>query len=256
MNITEDKEFRAALLRKIETREFHERRGIHQSDLTYCLNKQALRRIHPVVNTDADLLLYSIGWSTQRWLTGADEDEPEIEVDGIIVTLDALAPSGRRVFKKFGDTNIEVEVDEMIPWELKASFQSSARPVEENVPWLKQIAAQCYVKGVTSARLSRMEIMGNWKSVFGKKILDLEGNVIGNEKDLESSRKPTLTAWRFDFTTEELQRNWAWLIDRKEKFETLLQTGTLLPKIVAIPSGQDYEAERCSYRGNLCKECP
>ena len=254
MNITEDKDFRSALLKKIEQREFHERKGIHQSDLVYCLNKQALRRTHPVVNTDADLLLFSLGWSTQRWLTGQDEDEAEREVDGIIVTLDARAPSGKKIFKKFGCTDIEIEVDEMIPWELKCSYQSSTRPVEENVAWLKQLMAQCYITGHLSARLSRMEIEGNYKGLFGKKILDEQGNTIGNEKDLETSRRPTLSAWRFDFTAEELQRNWAWLIDRKEKFETLLQTGTLLPKIVAIPSGQDYECDRCSYKGNLCKE--
>ncbi len=236
MNIAPDPDFRAVLLDKIEKREFHERKGVHQSDLVYCLNKQVLRRLYPIVNTDADLLLFSLGWSTQVWITGKAVDEDPIEVDGIIVTLDSTY--------------------EGQPWELKCSYQSSTRPIEENLPWLKQIMSQCYVTNTTSARLSRMEIEGNYKGLFGKKILDEEGNVIGNEKDLETSRRPTLSAWRLDFTAEELQRNWAWLIDRREKFVALLATNGehLLPRVVAIPSGQDYECERCSYRGNKCQE--
>ena len=224
MNIQLDPEFRALVLKVIEQREFRKRIGVHQSDLTYCLSKQALRRLHPVEVTDADLLLYSLGYSTQRWLTGQDTDLPEKEVDGIIVTLDAE--------------------HEAMPWELKASFQSSTRPIEENLAWIKQIMAQCYVTGGTTARLTRLEIMGNWKSVFGKK----------EEKELPENRKPTLSAWRLDFTQDELDKNWAWLKDRRDKFQEILKTGILLPKIVAIPSGQEWECERCNYKGNLCKE--
>lgn len=83
-------EFRAELLKKIEQREFRERTGVHCSDLIYCLNKQALRKLYPKPTNDDTLLLFSLGYSTQRWLTGQDRDVPEKEVDGIIVTLDAL----------------------------------------------------------------------------------------------------------------------------------------------------------------------
>lgn len=234
MRIVEDNQFRAVVLKAIEHREFRERLGVHQSDLTYCLNKQALRRLHPADVNDADLLLYSLGYSTQRWLTGQDVDLPEKEVDGIIVTLDA-------------------EYD-YCPWELKASFQSSTRPVEENLAWIKQIMAQCYVKETTTARLTRLEIMGNWKSIYGKKIKDEQGNVTSDEKDLPENRKPTLSAWRFDFTQDELDKNWVWLKDRRDKFQEILKTGILLLKIVAIPSGQEWECDRCNYQGNLCKE--
>lgn len=90
MNIVEDLVFRAQLLQRIGDREFKERTGVHCSDLIYCLNKQALRRIHPTANTEREILLFSLGWATQRWLTSQAEDEPEKEVDGIIVTCDAL----------------------------------------------------------------------------------------------------------------------------------------------------------------------
>jgi hypothetical protein len=222
MQITPDPEFRKVMLDKIAQREFHERKGIHQSDLTYCLNKQALRRLDPRPITDSDLLLFSLGYMSQRWLTGQDNDMPEEEQDGITVTLDSTW--------------------ENIPWELKATFTNSTKSVEENLPWLRQIMAQCYITGKTTAKLSRLEIMGNWKSIFGKK----------EEKDLPDNRKPTLSTWRLEFTVDELCRNWEWLLSRKRQFEEILSTGKLLPMAVAVPSGQQYECERCVYRGNSC----
>jgi len=90
MKILPDLEFRAQILKQIAEREFYERKGTHGSDLIYCLNKQALRKLKPIPNTDEEILTFSIGWATQRWLTGATRDVPEIEKDGIIVTLDAL----------------------------------------------------------------------------------------------------------------------------------------------------------------------
>ncbi len=225
MNIQPSPEFREALLKKIEQREFKERTGIHTTDLLYCLNKQALRRLHPVPTLDNDLLLYSLGWASQRWLTGQDKDMPEEEQGGIIVTLDA------------------VTINDDFPWELKATYTSNEKPIEENLAHIRQIMAQCYITGCTTAYLSRLEIMGNWKSIFGKK----------DEKDLPENRKPTLSAYKLEFTPDELCRNWEWLLERKGKFESILQSGMLLPKAVVIPSGQEYECNRCSYKDGLCQ---
>jgi len=91
MQIEEDAQFRAEIIKKIRQREFNERTGIHSSDLNFCLNKQALRKSQPKEDTEQEVLIYSIGWSTQRWLTNKEEDVEPIEVDGIIVTADALA---------------------------------------------------------------------------------------------------------------------------------------------------------------------
>lgn len=223
MMIELDPTFRVALLLKIAQREFKERKGAHCSDLVYCLNKQALRRLHPFQPSDHELLLYSLGWATQRWLTGKSEDEPEKEVDGIVVTLDALT-------------------DEGLPWELKATFQSSQRPIEDNAHWIRQIMAQCYVTGTATANLSRLEIMGNWKSVFGKR----------EEKDLPENQKPTLSAYRLEFSQEEIDRNWQWLQVRRDMFNIILSTNELFPKIHAIPSGQEWECKFCPYQGGFC----
>ena len=231
MEITLDQDFRKHLLQKIAQREFRERTGIHQSDLCFCLNKQALRKLHPQDPEDHELLLYSLGWATQRWLTGQDTDEPEKEVDGITVTLDAIH-------------DVYTPTDHYrSPWELKATFQSSSRPIEENIHWVRQIMAQCYITGTTEAYLSRLEIMGNWKSI-GKK----------EEKNLPENRKPTLSAYKLTFTQDELDRNWTWMQDRRDKFVKILVTRELLPKIEAIPSGQSWECGWCRFREKECSQ--
>lgn len=229
MEIIEDEEFKKALIAKIATREFRERTGTHVSDLIYCLDKSALRRLYPKPTEEHQLLTYSIGWATQRWLTGQDADMPESTRDGIIVTLDAQSCE---VDPKFGNT----------PWELKATFTSSVRPVEENVPWMRQLMAQCYVTDNLSAHLSRLCLMGNWGSIFGKK----------DEKDLPENRKPTISTPLIMFSHAELLGNWAWLLARKDVFEQILATKELAPKVLAIPSGQEWECKNCEYRGKEC----
>jgi len=236
VEITRDYEFERKLIQKIAAREFHVRTGVHCSDLLYCLNKQGLRRAYPRDNTDNEVLLFSLGWSTQRWLTHSWEDEPSMLVDGILVTMDALS------------TAVDPEGPE-VPWELKATFTSKDKPLEENVAYIRQTKAQAYCKGVLEVKRTRFEVMGNWKSVFGKK----------EEKDLPENQKPTLSAWNCKFTKPELVENWKWMKWRRDLFKTIVDTEkvkpkikALLPKIKAVPSGQAWECNRCPF---LDKEC-
>lgn len=232
MEIIENKEFRQQILDRIAKREFYERTGIHCSDLIYCLNKQALRKLKPIPNTDEEILIFSVGWSTQRWLTGKDEDEPEREVDGIIVTLDALR---RELVEEHPSDRTKAYAKE-VPWELKATYQSSTRPIEENIHWIRQIMAQCYVTHTTSACLSRLEIMGDWKFVFGKK------------EEKATAKRPTLHAYKLEFTLLELDKFWQWMKERKVLYEEILRTSVLMPKIVALASGMPWECSFCSYQ--------
>lgn len=227
MEITEDLGFRAELVKRIANREFSERTGVHQSDLVYCLNKAALRKIQPQEDTDQETLMFSIGYATQRWLTGQDKDAPEKEVDGIKVTCDALEGS--------------------IPFELKCSYQSSNKNIEENTAWLKQIQAQCYVQDSLIAYLSRFELMGDWKGIFKPK----EYKTYTPEEKATYAKehpRPTLHAYRLEFTKEEIERNWAWLRQRRELFLQVIETGELLPKVQALPSGQGWECDWCKFK--------
>ncbi len=224
-----DPAHRAWILDKIRTREFGLREGIHQSDLNYCLNKAMFRRLKPTQDADHNLLVFSLGYATQRWLTGQDKDEPEREVDGIKVTLDSMVDG--------------------LPWELKATFQSTSRPVEENVPWLRQIMAQCYVTGTTQAKLTRFCLLGNWKWVYRPSKPEKIAELV-KEFGENWAEHPILTAYDLTFTQEEIQRTWAWFLERKKLFQSILNTGKPLPKILALPSGQEYECSECEFKGD------
>lgn len=245
MEITEDIQFRAELLKKIREREFSERTGIHMSDLNYCLNKQALRKFKPREDTDQETLIYSIGWATQRWLTSMDEDEPEKEVDGIKVTCDALIVGDS--INPAIDLGLPVSGDVMetfIPWELKATYQSSNRPIEENIHWIRQIECQCYVQGTTEAYLTRFELLGDWGSVYPKGKSKEE-----RDANRKLSARPTLHAYKLSFTQEELDKNWQWFKDRRELFVKMLETKELLrTKVLALPPGGSWECGYCSYK--------
>ncbi len=231
MKITEDLEFKARLIKWIAEREFSERVGIHCSDLIYCVNKQAFRRLNPLPDDEHELLLFSLGWATQRWLTSKLEDATTIEVDGIQVTPDVF--TGISLSLKPPRSAV---VGITAPWELKCTYQSSQKPIEENMAWMKQLMAQCYVTKSNVAWLSRLEIMGNWKSVFGK----------AEEKIKAENQKPTLHAYRIEFTEEELKENWVWLRWRRELFLDLLDGKVkVLPKKTALPTEQEWECQYC-----------
>lgn len=224
MKITEDPEFAKEVLDKIAKREFYERTGIHGSDLIFCLNKQALRQLQPKESTPEEILIFSLGWASQRWLTGSFEPDTELEVDGIKVTPDFFSGG--------------------IPWELKATYQASTRPVEDSLHWIRQIEAQCYVTGTVTANLTRLEFMGDWGWVYPK------GSTPEEKKAHKlASKHPTMSAWKLEFTQEELGKFWKWMLERKEIYEGILETGELVPKAIALASGMTWECGRCSYKG-------
>ena len=208
MEVTIDIPFRRKLIDKIIAREFNIREGVHCSDLLHCLNKSALRRLNPIKESDERVLLYSLGYASQRWLVGKLKDEDTILLDGIQVTPDA--------------------VEDGCVWELKATYASSNRPITDNIAYIRQLMCQCKVTNTTTARLSRFEIMGDWKFK-------------------EGAKRPTLSVFYFTFTPEEIDANWKWLLERKDLFESILKTKKRLPKLVVLPAGQGFECKGCEY---------
>ncbi len=237
MNIALDPTFKKILLDKIATREFAERLGVHCSDLIYCLNKQACRRLYPKPIKERELLLFSLGWSTQRWLTGADKDADAVTVDGITVTPDMIVPS-----PAYETTNPNF----ICPWELKCTFQSDQNSIDDNLHWIRQIMAQCKVTGSTTAYLSRLTIMGNWKWVYKPKAPEKLAALV-EQFGPDWDAHPTLNAYRLEFSPAEIAANWDWLLARKKLFEGILENGKLLRKSDALPRDQEYECERCDY---------
>uniref|UniRef100_A0A6M3JY41 PD-(D/E)XK nuclease superfamily protein n=1 Tax=viral metagenome TaxID=1070528 RepID=A0A6M3JY41_9ZZZZ len=120
-----------------------------------------------------------------------------------------------------------------IPFELKATYSSSKRPIEDNISWVKQVMSECVVTGTTQAKLSRLCLMGDWV--------------------IKNGERPTLQAVDMQFTQEELDRHWAWMKERKVLFEQVLADGKLLPKAISLPAGMTYLCNWCSY-GERCHE--
>ncbi len=240
MEIVEDAQFRAELIEKIRMREFAERTGVHMSDLNFCLNKQMLRKVKPLPDTEQEILLFSVGWASQRWLTSKDVDEPSKEVDGILVTCDSLYEKPLGYDREDGHKYMVYGVP--VPWELKATYQSSNRPIEDNVAWIRQIMAQCYTQGVTEAYLTRFELLGDWGSVYPKGKSKHE-----RDANRKASQRPTLHAYKLSFSQGELDRNWEWFKERRTLYVKLLEDQKPLPKVIALPSGGSYECQYCHY---------
>ena len=135
--------------------------------------------------------------------------------------------------------------------ELKCTYQSSNKPILDNAHWVRQLKAQCYVLGITLGYLTRFELVGDWKSIF--KPREYKGWTPEDKLayDKEHS-KPTLHAYRFDFTLKELESNWQWLLERKELYLQVIESGKLLPKVIALPPAQTWECSWCRYNGGEC----
>jgi hypothetical protein len=241
MKVQENPEKRAQLITMMAEREFSERTGIHQSDLVYCLNKSALRRMKPRASSPRDVLVFAMGWATQRWLTGQPDEEPIIK-DGITVTMDCKWP-----------TNPDV------PWELKGTYQSSLKPIIQNVHWVRQLMAQAHVTNQKMVTLSRYEVMGNWKWVYRPKNPEKLAALV-EEYGPDWDMHPDLHVYDITFTRAELMRNWNWLQDRKAFLETILETKELLPRVLALPTDldtedvEDFECAYCPYNNE--EDCP
>lgn len=237
MNIVVDTEKRKELLETIAYREFGRLEGVHQSDLNYCLNKQGLRHVVDKAEsaTDREVLLYSIGYATQRWLTGQETDVDPIVKDGIIVTQDSTWNG--------------------LPFELKCTYQSDTKPPSENKHWLRQIMAQCYVTGSTTAYLSRFCLMGNWKWVYHPSKPETIAKLV-QEFGSNWADRPTLQVFRLEFTQAELAIAWGWFLARKELYLNLLtrECKPLYSRGLALPDLNDpWECDYCKYNGVECK---
>ncbi len=233
MEIIKDLEAKQEILHRIESHDFQNRAGIHQSDLVFCLNKALLRRTCPKPASESTILRWGRGLASQRWLSDKLEDEPTIELDGIQVTPDALWSDGN-------------------PWELKDTDQSNAKGVEENIHYIRQLLNQCKVLGKTTARLSRMCNMGNWKWVYRPKD-PIKILALVDEFGQDWDAHPTLDVTRFEFTQAEVDANWEQMKMRRGILEGMLVKKTPVPKVVAQMSGMEWECKDCEYRG---KECP
>jgi hypothetical protein len=150
-----------------------------------------------------------------------------VEVDGIKVTPDDMT---------YG-----------FPWELKATYTTNTKPIEDSPQYVRQCMSQCYVTKTLVAKLSRLEILGNKKWLYHTTKPETLAQRVA-EFGVNWADHPTLTVFSLEFTQEELDRFWAWMVQRRDQYLEIIRTGILMPKALAVAPAQEWECSYCSYK--------
>lgn len=219
MEVFYDEQVANKIIETIKSKDGDRPEGVHVSDLLYCLNKSFFKHQNGEAELDlSTLLLFTQGRAIQDFLTGESGDAPPIQVDGIWMTMDFI-PDDKG----------------LPPIEVKMTYMSSTR--KASTGWLQQMMAYCKGLGVNEYSLVRYCLEGNYKRVN------------------DQLTRPTLLPMRYVFTDEEIEENWAWLVDRKGVLEKAYETNTM--PLILIPDymgkdGGKWQCTRCSWK----EECP
>lgn len=160
--------------------------GAHVSDLVLCLRKSAARKDGLVPDfSPSDLLVFAVGHAIQDYITGRAPETP-LYKDGVSGNCDWVDPDGN-------------------PWEVKATYASAARNVQDNQHYFDQLGAYCHMMGKTRAYLAVFYINGYYD--FQRK-KPREGAVPGE--------RAVLKVFEVTWTKEELEELWDELTDRAD----------------------------------------
>ncbi len=211
MRIVEDSELRRAVLErlKVEYGMDKQRPGTHQSELSYCLTKAFWDRTDPEPVTDKEVLLFSIGFGLERVLLHSEDTPPEIDVDGIKLSLDTI--------ELFG------------PSDLKTTRMSpTGRKGEDGFQWpegwKRQMATYRHGLNVQAAREGIP--LGY---TFGVVVVHLI--------------QPSLTCWRITYEPWELADNWGWMLTRRDQLDSMLAGNNPMP----FEFAESWECTNCRY---------
>jgi CRISPR/Cas system-associated exonuclease Cas4 (RecB family) len=198
LEIKENLDLRVQLLEYL-TKEYQVR-WRRPSSLAVCTGKSYYRAIDikPVIAPSENLRLV-IGKVGHAVLQVLPSKEITLEKDGIIGHADML---GERYA------------------EIKITWMSSNRPVEDMTQWIKQIKAYAYMAGVTEYDLVVLHIMGNWKFPV----------------------QPGMKVYTLKFTEEELKENWNSMLIKLKIIDEAVKT-----HVLPLLDPEDWECDRCSY---------
>jgi hypothetical protein len=194
------------------------REGLHQSDLIYCITKKYWMDKFDMQVTNDESLFFAIGLGLEQVLleNGDEQNRPGvIELDGIL-----MSPDYSLVF----DGNLA---------ELKSSrisLPAGAITPTKDWPssWIKQMKAYTYAKK-RGAFPDNIKRDNEYRLIV---FLVIPAKI--------ASRK-------FTFTDEELDKHWAWMLNRKDALEEA-QRQDLPPEpyfYVESQSKDDWECQRC-----------
>ena len=183
------------------------------SGMIYCVTKTYYENYMVVPNadgqliperSDSTLLLFATGLGLEKVLLSGRQVSEGGEYEGIQWHVDHY---GREGFIEFKSTRASPRKDGMEPYSSEG--------------WIKQIKAYCKVKGITTGHLVNLHLMGNRNPPF-----------------------PTLEAWEFTLTQEEVDDNWDWIKSRANDYNEYVAAGTPPPP---FKYNMDWECKDCSW---------
>lgn len=178
------------------------RAGWHVTDLTRCLRKTFFERmgVEGVIE-EGRVLRMKLGKMSEDLTDLFEAKQIQGEKDGIIGTVDGLLED-RIVEKKF-------------------TYLSSNKNIKEQVYWIEQVKAYCYIFGKNTVQFRIIHLLGNYKRPF----------------------KPEIRVWNVYFTDDEIKDFWNEILFRKKYVEMCL-----LEKVLPEQSKFDWECKNCEYK--------
>lgn len=182
-------------------------KGIHVSQLIYCLTRSYYDQVSPLPLNPGETLLFSTGLGLEAVLLRPHRKAATGETEGIHWSVDGL------------------DYEELTPLSEFKSTRLSANRGPEDLPatWVKQLLAYMYGTGEGEAILAILHLMGSYAPPF-----------------------PTLKCWHMYATKEEIQANWGWLQKRKKILEEHLAKG-IQPKQFTYNEDWECTTGPCRY---------
>lgn len=220
--ITEDPVLREQALKALaEEYGMNSRRpGIHQSEVSYCLSKAFWERTSPLPLTEKEILLFSIGFSMERVILAREETPKELILDGISCSLDTI--------NLFGSADLKTT-------RMRAKGRKGEDGFQPPEGWKKQFMAYRYA-------LNRTEEDKHWPNYVHHN--DMPGYAHDFGVIIIHLVEPEISAYRFQFSDEEMEANWARLMTRKTQLESMLETNDPRP----FTTNSDWECTHCRYK--------
>ncbi len=178
--------------------------GIHLTELIYCLTSGYYAKIMPLSVEKQQALTMALGISLERVLIPEDKRAQPGTCEGVDYSPD---------FWYKGN----------IPSELKTTRMSTKKTINRDFPesWVQQIMGYCYAEKKLEYGLSVVHLMGGYKPPF-----------------------PEILAVKFQFTQQELQNNWDFLMWRKQVY---IQSFADMQPPTPTKWCKDWECKLCRY---------
>lgn len=123
-------------------------RGIHLTNLIYCLTRSFYGFTDPLPPSDKEVMLFALGFGLEAVLLREGSKMPPGEKDGIHYSPDFIPLRSAQVVGELKTTRM--------------SYDKTKLPET----WLEQVMGYCYAEGLSSCDIAVLHMLGNYKPPF------------------------------------------------------------------------------------------